>query len=168
MIQWPLRFVDPQNHTQNKGFWTLVGRQLQRSCKQSNGSSGNSGTVCTRRHDPLQVEQRRSPRVREPSSLDPVEDAELCGLREPCSQLRRAPTRVQRNSANSGWLNLRRVLMRRISAGFIETASKATRDTRIFAFFPARYFLASTNPEIISLNSLLFIAPPSSVHECWQ
>jgi len=67
--QLPLRFVDPQNHAHNEGFWTLVGRQLQRVCKQINGSSGNSGTVCTRRYDPLQVEMRRSPRVREPSSF---------------------------------------------------------------------------------------------------
>lgn len=27
MIQWPLRFVDPQNHLRNAGFWTLVGRR---------------------------------------------------------------------------------------------------------------------------------------------
>ena len=35
MIQWPLQFVDPQNHVQNEGFWTLVGRQLQKICKQT-------------------------------------------------------------------------------------------------------------------------------------
>src|SRR5260370_42700013 len=59
MIQWPLRFVDPQNHPQNEGFWTLVGRQLLTDCEQTNGGSGNSGTVCTRRHDPLQVDMPR-------------------------------------------------------------------------------------------------------------
>src|SRR6266404_1464444 len=60
MIQWPLRFVDPQNHPQNEGFWTLVGRQLQIDCEQTNAGSGNSGTVCTRRQDLLQVEMKRS------------------------------------------------------------------------------------------------------------
>jgi len=38
MIQWPLRFVDPQNHPQNEEFWTLVGRQLLTYCEQDAGS----------------------------------------------------------------------------------------------------------------------------------
>ena len=53
-------FVDPQNHAQNEGFWTLVGRQLQIICEQTNAGFGSSDTVCTRRHDPLQVELPRS------------------------------------------------------------------------------------------------------------
>jgi len=87
--------------------------------------------------------------------------AELCGLREPCSQLRTVPMLVQRNSANSGWLSRRRRLTRRICAGLISRGGKARRETRSLVFRPDRCFFASVKPDNISSNRFLFISPPS-------
>lgn len=89
-------------------------------------------------------------------------NAELCGLREPCSQLRIVPMLVQRNSANSGWLSLRRFRTRRICAGLILAGGKAKRETRSFVLCPARYFFASTSPDIISSNKFAFMVSPSA------
>src|SRR4030088_1921769 len=50
--------MTPKTTPKEGGF----GRQLIIVCIQTNVDSGNSGTVCTRREDPLQGEMTRSPR----------------------------------------------------------------------------------------------------------
>ena len=85
-------------------------------------------------------------------------NADRFGARFPCSQLRTVPTLVQRKSANSGWLSCKRILIRRICAGFSLTGAKAKRDTRNLAFRLALYFFASANPAIMSLNRSAFIS----------
>jgi energy-coupling factor transporter ATP-binding protein EcfA2 len=76
--------------------------------------------------------------------------AELCGLRDPCSQLRRVPTRVQRNSANSGWLNLRRVLTRRISAGVGNTSFGLEHLPQVRAGDPPVTLVSIAHPEHVN------------------